>query len=293
MTYVWLDWLPDALRDEGCSVITESGWSSRGRPASTGAFNPSGVLVHHTGTTASSSNPHPTLHMCMYEGRPPDLPAPLCQGLICYAGDVHVVAAGRANHAGAANASGPMPAGDGNALYVGWECDYNGSQKMSGAQYDAMILASAAVCRHFGRSSAYVRGHKETSQTGKWDPGQYSMDHIRSDVSYVLSGQSEDDDMPLTQDEINRIAQAVWQFKITDVDEAQRPAATVVKYVRSDTTHIRHVGPQDHWAFELADDVNQEKYQAQRLLRYTRNDAHAAHCLLTGDETTEQRPGAP
>lgn len=187
MTYVWVKWLADALRAEGCRVSEQSGWTTRGRPSSTGSFNPSGVLWHHTATHSSSSDPHPTLHMCI-NGRP-DLSGPLCHALIGYDGVAYVIAAGRANHAGQARASGPMPSGDGNALYIGFEIDYDGSQKMSTAQYDCSIRAAAAVCRRFGRSSSYARGHKETSTTGKWDPGGYSLDGMRSDVAGRLTGQ--------------------------------------------------------------------------------------------------------
>lgn len=184
MTYVYVTWLADALRAEGCRVSEQSGWRNRGRPASTGQFNPRGVLWHHTGTKSSSSNPHPTLTMCM-SGRD-DLPGPLCQALIGYDGIAYVIAAGRANHAGDAKASGPMPAGDGNALYVGFEMDYDGTQEMSDAQYECSIRAAAAVCRRFGRDASYARGHKETSYTGKWDPGGYDMSVMRGDLQNQL-----------------------------------------------------------------------------------------------------------
>jgi hypothetical protein len=41
-----------------------------------------------------------------------------------------------------------MPSGDGNSLYVGLEIDYDGTQKMSTAQYECAIGAAAAICRH-------------------------------------------------------------------------------------------------------------------------------------------------
>lgn len=146
MAYIWLKELAAWFRQEGLYVIEESGWSTRGRPSSTGSFNPSGVLWHHTGTTSSSSNPHPTLKT-LINGRD-DLPGPLCHASPCYAGHIHVIAAGRANHAGEARSSGPMPSGDGNSLYVGLEIDYDGTQKMSTAQYECAIGAAAAICRH-------------------------------------------------------------------------------------------------------------------------------------------------
>ena len=176
-------WLAAVLRAEGCKVREYSGWKSRGRP---GSFDPQGVLWHHTGTTVSSSRMCPSLNICV-NGRS-DLPGPLCQVVICYDGTCEVIAAGRANHAGKAKASGPMPGGDGNAMYVGFEIDYNGTQAMSLAQYDAAIRAGAAVCRKLKRSANYCRGHRETSLTGKWDPGGTDLNEMRSEVNTRLAG---------------------------------------------------------------------------------------------------------
>lgn len=193
MTYVWLPWLADVLRAEGCKVKEYDDWKSRGRPSSSGQFNPYGVDLHHTGTKTSYSNPNPTLSTCVH-GRS-DLPGPLCQVLIGYDGVCHVIAAGRANHAGEHSGAGPFPSGDGNAMMVGFEVDYSGSQAVSPEQADAAIRATAAVLRKFGRSEAYCQGHKETSVTGKWDPGKtgpssslYHMSEVRGYVADELSG---------------------------------------------------------------------------------------------------------
>ena len=191
MTYVWLTWLADALRDEGCQVREYDGWKQRGRPASSGSFDPYGVLQHHTGTKTSMSNPHPTLSTCVH-GRS-DLPGPLCQVLIGYDGVCHVIAAGRANHGGECNGDGPFGKGDANAQLVGFELDYSGSQPVGQAQADAAVRAAAAVLRRFGRAESYCRGHKETSTTGKWDPGRngsndpaYRMDDVRGYIRAQL-----------------------------------------------------------------------------------------------------------
>jgi hypothetical protein len=186
-----LTWLPDALRAEGCRVVLVDGWASRGRP---GTFDPFAVLWHHTGTKASASNPNPTLGVCI-RGRS-DLPGPLCQVLIGYDGTCHVIAAGRANHAGTCNGTGPTHQGDGNTQMVGFEIDYDGSQQMSGVQYEASIRAAAAVVKHYSKDHRHCLGHKETSVTGKWDPGGYSMDTMRDDVRAHLRGGTGDDDMP-------------------------------------------------------------------------------------------------
>ena len=186
MSYVWLDWLADELRAEGCRVDEVDGWEWRGRPSSSGQFDPYGVCWHHTGTTSSESNPHPTLNMCI-NGRS-DLPGPLCQALIGYDGTVHVIAAGRANHAGQCNGFGPFTTGDANAQLVGWEIDYDGDQHMSDAQVDAATLASAAVLRRFGETENYACRHEETSTTGKWDTGHVSGDQLRAWIRDALAG---------------------------------------------------------------------------------------------------------
>ena len=193
MAYRWETWLADALRAEGCRVAEYSGWKSRGRPTSTGSFAPYSVTLHHTGTTTSASNPCPTLGTCV-NGRS-DLPGPLAHVVIGYDGTCHVIAAGRANHAGTSTGPGPFPAGDGNAMSIGFEIDYSGSQPVSSAQGTATIRAAAAVLRHFGKDASYCVGHKESSDSGKWDPGRdgsssplYDMAQVRRLVTDQLRG---------------------------------------------------------------------------------------------------------
>lgn len=179
-----IPWLADVLRGAGVPVVEEGDWRNRMRP---GSFNPIGVLWHHTAATSSPSNPHPALNICI-NGRP-DLAGPLCQALVDYNGVFHIISAGRCNHAGAARASGPIPAGDGNTMLIGWEIDYNGvNQQMTSAQYNNSLKATAAVLRQLGRDASYARGHKETSTTGKIDPSFIDLNVMRADVQRLLDG---------------------------------------------------------------------------------------------------------
>lgn len=180
-----IPWLADVLRAGGVQVVEEGNWRNR---MVSGSFNPIGVLWHHTAaSTTSPSNPHPALNVVI-NGRP-DLQGPLAQALVDYHGVFHVISAGRCNHAGAARASGPIPAGDGNTMLIGWEIDYNGvSQQMSPAQYSASVKATVAVLRQLGRNASYARGHKETSTTGKIDPAFINLDSMRADVAAGLNG---------------------------------------------------------------------------------------------------------
>ena len=178
-----IPWLADVLRAEGVQVVEEGDWRNRMRP---GSFDPIGVLWHHTAATSSASNPHPALNICI-NGRP-DLAGPLCQALVDYHGVFHVISAGRCNHAGQARASGPIPAGDGNTMLVGWEIDYNGvNQQMTPAQYNASLKATVAVLRRLGRDASYARGHRETSVTGKIDPSFIDLNVMRADVARLLN----------------------------------------------------------------------------------------------------------
>ncbi len=170
MTYNRLpDNTPAILRKYGLKVVVVPGWKARGRPASTGGLNPVGVLCHHTATAATSSVA--AVLSLLVHGRS-DLPGPLCHFALGRDGTVYVVASGRANHAGEAKASGSVASGDGNELYWGIEAMNNGVGELwPDAQYKAYVLLCAVLSKEFTHNSFMsVRGHKETSVTGKIDP---------------------------------------------------------------------------------------------------------------------------
>jgi len=179
--------LAATLRGRGLKVVEVPGWQTRSRPASSGSFNPVGQLWHHTGS--KDANPLSLTDDRQYAewlaeiGRS-DLAAPLCQTSVGRDGTVYLCAAGRGNHAGKAKASGTVAAGDGNALYVGHECQNDGTEGWKPAQYNAMVLLGASMAVDVLHCSAKAqRGHKETSVTGKWDPGALDMDRFRDDLA--------------------------------------------------------------------------------------------------------------
>lgn len=181
--------LADAARKSGLTVVELPGWQTRTRP---GSFAPRGVLVHHTG---GDSDTRAYVDWMALQGRS-DLPAPLCQLALSRTGVVYVCAGGRANHGGTAKASGPMPAGDANALYIGIEALNNGSEGWTATQYAAYVALCAALCEHYGWPATHVRAHRETSVTGKWDPGRLDMDQFRTDIA-----NHQGDDMPLSPED--------------------------------------------------------------------------------------------
>jgi N-acetylmuramoyl-L-alanine amidase len=191
--HVLATWLPAAFDKWGVKYKRVEGWADRGRPITAGYFDPNGSLTHHTGSTSSPTNPNPSLST-LINGRS-DLRGPLCQIATDYNGLIYIIAAGRANHAGAARAAMGNPSGDGNAMYIGNEVMTNGTQKMPQAQYDAVVLAAAAIADHFNQTSATKVGlHHTTSTTGKWDLGAgtgksgvpYDVTKFRADVTARL-----------------------------------------------------------------------------------------------------------
>lgn len=174
MTYKYLPAnLADQLRAAGLQVVEIDGWQRRGRPASTGEFKPVGVLNHHTGAYDGIGDPDDDLRYAqwMFQQGRDDLPAPLCHLSISAEGVVYVGAAGRANHAGKAKASGSVAAGDGNALYVGIEWMLSGTQKIPAKMYEAGVKTNAVLLDIFGNSEQAASCHYNTSVTGKWDIG--------------------------------------------------------------------------------------------------------------------------
>lgn len=212
MTYRHLTTLPDVLRAAGLTVVELDGWRGRGRPASTGGFDPRGVLWHHTGGSSDGT----TYARWMAETGRPDLPAPLCQLSVGRDGTWYVCASGRANHAGTARASGPIHGGDGNELYLGVEAMNTGSEGWSAAQYDSMVTGGAALAAAYGWPATANRAHRETSTTGKWDPGLLDMDRFRTDIA----NHQED---PMAQITPNDIRTIVREETTAVVDDALAP----------------------------------------------------------------------
>ena len=173
--------LPDALDAFGLRVVLDPGWDSRG----SSSFWPQVVIAHHTASNAAGGNA-PSLGICR-SGRP-DLPGPLCQVLLARDGTCIVVAAGRANHAGAGSWKGWA----GNSYAWGIEAENNGvGEPWSSAQIDAYYRCAAALLTLTPHEdAAYVCGHKEwCSPPGrKIDPYPLDMGGFRSGVASALDG---------------------------------------------------------------------------------------------------------
>jgi hypothetical protein len=76
----------------------------------------------------------------------------------------------------------------------GHEIVYPGTKPMTDAQYRTAVILSAVVSQILKRPNAdWVRGHAETSVTGKWDPGYangktYDLNALRAQAVSLVTG---------------------------------------------------------------------------------------------------------
>jgi len=181
-----LIWLPDVLRDAKLKISLVPGWETRGVDD---VGETLGVLCHHTGVRANGQN-IPTLN-ALINGRTgspgaPALSGPLAQLGLGYDGTFYIVAAGRANHAGAGIWQGIT---SGNASFIGIEGENGGrpQDKWPDVQIDAYQRGVAAILKHIGKGVDFCAGHKEYATTRKDDPS-FDMNKFRAGVAAILNG---------------------------------------------------------------------------------------------------------
>lgn len=187
----------------GRSVFTR-GWESRGNGQTS---NYGGLLLHHT---AGSRNVN--IDQILISGRW-DLAGPLCNFCIMYDGDLGVIAAHPANHAGASGGwdTAPFPrTGLFNREIIGCEIQYPGVEPMAQVQYESAKRLATATLNVLGKVGQYqwVKFHQGTSVEGKWDPGYaegktYNISSFRNDAKGTVQG--EDMNSPDWKDNLRQL----------------------------------------------------------------------------------------
>lgn len=182
-----LIWLPEVLRKAGLKVAETDGWTERGR-GEMGTVR--GVMCHHTGTAAPGNMP--TLRI-LKEGRGGShpLPGPLSQLGLGRDGTFYVIAAGRANHAGAGLWQGVKT---GNSSFIGIEGENSGGDPNDWPpeQMDAYRRGVAAILNHIGAKAIMCCGHREYAlPRGRKPDPLFDMDRFRLDVSNIMNGVGE------------------------------------------------------------------------------------------------------
>src|SRR6476620_11779533 len=149
--------MPDVLLAAGLKVAEQPGWQTRGR-AEMGTVR--GVICHHTAGARTGNMPSLGV---VTNGRP-DLSGPLAQLCLGRDGTFFVVAAGRANHAGAGNWQGIAT---GNTSFIGIEAENTGqitgpnAEAWTAVQRDAYRRGVAAILTQARADAIMCCGHKE------------------------------------------------------------------------------------------------------------------------------------
>ncbi|MCU7376181.1 N-acetylmuramoyl-L-alanine amidase [Paucibacter sp. O1-1] len=176
-----LVWMRQCLLDRGLRVAEADDWRERGR-AEMGTVR--GVMVHHTAGPRSGNMP--SLDTLMH-GRS-DLPGPLAHLGLGRDGSFYLVAAGRANHAGAGDWRGIT---SGNTSFIGIEVENVGTAAdlpWPVKQRDALVHGCAALLQHIGVGSEWLVGHKEYAlPKGRKPDPLIDMDALRRDVAAALA----------------------------------------------------------------------------------------------------------
>lgn len=165
----------EALGDWHLSVVEHDGWTTRGDDR----FDPRGHVLHHDVIEHTETVPE-----VVVAGRP-DLPGPLSNFWLSRSGVVHLLAAGRANHAGEGGFGGL----EGNGSVWGTQMNNLGVEDdpWPDDQLEAMVRLAAATADFSGFEAGKVCGHKEWSDR-KIDPHTIDMADFRTRVAAQMTG---------------------------------------------------------------------------------------------------------
>lgn len=169
--------LPDVLSDAGLTVNVMAGFASRGRDL----HDISGLVWHHSASSPAWAISD--LLRLLRDGRA-DLSGPLYQAGVDRVGTWHLIAAGRANHAG----SGRWLGLDGNDDTLGLCAFHRGTSKerWGGLQLGSWRVGTAAIADAYGIDPArYLIGHKEWTSR-KIDPYGLHMPTERHTVTTII-----------------------------------------------------------------------------------------------------------
>lgn len=144
--YQWARWLPVVLRAEGIRVIVEHGWATRGL-SRTMPFQPKFIVWHHD---ASPKGPTPGVPAAMIER----FNEAAAQCWVCMGcngdhpiGTWHIIAAGRAPHAGEVLRGKPN-----NFNSIGIETDHTSGESWHPDLLSSLRKGSAAILQRLSQT---------------------------------------------------------------------------------------------------------------------------------------------
>lgn len=233
---IYLDWLPEviaaALAPSGYAwELYDDDWLYRSR--SSGGYDelPLCVMWHHTASSSSARDD------AYYQCHTADA-APIAN--ITIDDQVCLILAGGATNTNGSGTGSPIEFSRGwvgeddmNRCAVGVEICNNGiGQPYPQRTIDAVFAISNAINQRCGNQPTDVCTHQHyaperkvdpstcTAVEGPWQPtsvtssGSWSVDDLRTECARRAAAAIEGDDMPLSDDDIAKIAKAVWDYEI-------------------------------------------------------------------------------
>lgn len=203
----------EASKRFGLKVEIVPGAETRG----SAAFNPYGFVGHHT--AGARSGDRPSLNLCV-NGRP-DLDGPLCNDFLTRAGVNVIVAAGRANHAGAGGFRGLV----GNSAVWGCEAEDDGDGTWTGAQWIAYPRLVAARLWMINRDASWYCSHRTWAPTRKIDPTGIADTWMQAQVEPLLraGGLPAAAQTPAAVKPVNPLPEAAMSAQFVIVTAPNRP----------------------------------------------------------------------
>jgi hypothetical protein len=183
--YIYQADLAGILRGAGVGVAEVPGWTTRGHRD--GQFEPRALVIHHDGSSPGDS---PGALDWLISGFESDVDENYdAQCWVDRHGVWHLVAAGRAQHAGDGDGWGVIDANAGNTQAIGVETDHTDGETWPAEQLASLRAGVAAICAARGWNPAVaVVGHKEYAPKRKTDPNPLDMDAFRRDIAATMTG---------------------------------------------------------------------------------------------------------
>jgi hypothetical protein len=226
--------LAQRIRSKGVRVVEVAGWQTRGSPV----YTPILGLWHHT--AGAKTGTAPSLNVCIY-GRA-GLSGPLCQVLQSREPDgrdiAYVIAAGRANHAGAGEWLGIS----GNSNAAGLEVEHVGTSKQPAARHEisARILAALIEAPSGSRDARYICRHADYARPrGRkidfFDPSPWSSALMRQRVAQWIGKSAETErkdwfDMATEKDLDRVVRKAILSYPQWVIVVEENPTGTSPVY---------------------------------------------------------------
>lgn len=176
MSYDRITWAPDVLRAAGLTVVEHDGWRPRGLSTAR-RFEPSAVVWHHDASAPGDSPSVPASMIARFD-------TASAQFWVDRAGRWHIIASGRAPHAGEVLAGMPD-----NETSIGVETDHTTGEGWPPALLNSLRKGTAALLRHMAKDAHGLHFHKTIcSPPGrKIDPAGLDLATERGRVSELFA----------------------------------------------------------------------------------------------------------